>query len=159
MIAKSVLITTGSHRRRLEAENADMFEHKGITYCASCDGPMFTGKDVVVIGGGNAGFESAAQLLAYTNSVTILHRNADFKADPVTVEAVLKDPKMHAITNAQITKIIGDKFVTGLVYKDLVSGEEKEISCQGIFVEIGNLPTTEMVEDIVPLDEFQSNKD
>lgn len=155
---KSVLITTGSHRRRLEAENADMFEHKGITYCASCDGPMFTGKDVVVIGGGNAGFESAAQLLAYTNSVTILHRNADFKADPVTVEAVLKDPKMHAITNAQITKIIGDKFVTGLVYKDLVSGEEKEISCQGIFVEIGNLPTTEMVEGLVPLDEYKRIK-
>lgn len=156
--AKSVLVTTGSHRRKLEAENADIFEHKGITYCASCDGPMFTGKDVVVIGGGNAGFESAAQLLAYTNSVTLLHRNADFKADPVTVEAVLKDPKMHAITNAQILKVLGDKFVTGLVYKDSVTGEEKEIACQGIFVEIGNLPTTEMVDGLVPLDEFKRIK-
>lgn len=156
--AKAVLVTTGSHRRKLEAENADQFEHKGITYCASCDGPMFTGKDVVVIGGGNAGFESAAQLLAYTNSVTILHRNADFKADPVTVEAVLKDPKMHAITNAQTIKILGDKFVTGLIYKDVVTGEEKEISCQGIFVEIGNIPTTEMVDGLVPLDDFKRIK-
>lgn len=156
--AKSVLITTGSHRRKLEAENADQFEHKGITYCASCDGPMFTGKDVVVIGGGNAGFESASQLLAYTNSVTLIHRNADFKADPVTVEAVLKDPKMHTITNAQITKVIGDKFVSGLAYKDSVTGEEKEIACQGIFVEIGNLPTTEMVDGLVPLDEFKRIK-
>lgn len=156
--SKAVLVATGSHRRRLEAENADMFEHKGITYCASCDGPMFTGKDVVVIGGGNAGFESAAQLLAYTNSVTLLHRGPDFKADPVTVESVLKDPKMSAIKNAQTLKIIGDKFVSGLVYKDSVTGEEKEIACQGIFVEVGNIPTTEMVKDIVPLDDFNRIK-
>ena len=156
--AKAVLITTGSHRRKLEAENADQFEHKGITYCASCDGPIFTGKDVVVIGGGNAGFESASQLLAYTNSVTLLHRNADFKADPVTIEAVLKDPKMTAIPNAQTVKILGDKFVTGLIYKDLISGEEKEISCQGVFVEIGNIPTTEMVDGLVPLDDFKRIK-
>jgi alkyl hydroperoxide reductase subunit F len=156
--SKAVLVATGSHRRRLEAENADMFEHKGITYCASCDGPMFTGKDVVVIGGGNAGFESAAQLLAYTNSVTLIHRGNDFKADPVTVESVLKDPKMTAIKNAQTLKIIGDKFVSGLIYKDNTTGEEKEISCQGIFVEVGNIPTTEMVKDIVALDEFSRIK-
>lgn len=155
---KTVLIATGSHRRRLEAENADQFEHKGITYCASCDGPMFTGKDVVVIGGGNAGFETAAQLLAYTKSVTLLIRGNDFKADPVTVEAVLRDPKMTVIKNAQTTKIIGDKFVSGLVYKDVTTGEEKEIACQGIFIEIGNIPTTEMVKDVVPLDEYNRIK-
>jgi len=156
--AKAVLITTGSHRRRLEAENADIFEHKGITYCASCDGPMFTGKDVVVVGGGNAGFETAAQLLAYTNSVTLLNRSEEFKADPVTVEAVLKDPKMSVIKNAQIIKVLGDKFVSGFIYKDLNTGEEKEISCQGIFIEIGNIPTTEMVAGLVPLDEFNRIK-
>lgn len=156
--AKAVLITTGSHRRRLEAENADVFEHKGITYCASCDGPMFTGKDVVVVGGGNAGFETAAQLLAYTNSVTLLNRSEEFKADPVTVEAVLKDPKMSVIKNAQITKVLGDKFVSGFIYKDLKTGEEKEITCQGIFIEIGNIPTTEMVAGLVPLDEFNRIK-
>ena len=156
--SKAVLVATGSRRRRLEAENADLFEHKGITYCASCDGPMFTGKDVVVIGGGNAGFESAAQLLAYTNSVTLLHRGPDFKADPVTVESVLKDPKMTAIKNAQTLKIIGDKFVSGLIYKDSVTGEEKEITCQGIFVEVGNIPKTEMVKDVVALDDFNRIK-
>lgn len=155
---KSVLITTGSHRRKLVAENSEQFEHKGITYCASCDGPMFTGKDVVVVGGGNAGFESAAQLLAYTNSVTILNRSNDFKADPVTVESVLKNPKMSVIKNAQITKVIGDKFVSGLVYKDVNTNEEKEIACQGIFIEIGNIPTTEMVKGLVPLDDFNRIK-
>ncbi len=151
--AKAVLIATGSHRKKLEAENAEQFEFKGITYCASCDGPMFTGKDVVVIGGGNAGFESAAQLLAYTNSVTLIHRSPEFRADPVTVEAVLKNPKMSAIKNAQITKILGDKFVSGLVYKDKITNEEIEIACQGIFVEIGNIPTTSMVKDLGILNE------
>ena len=152
--ARTVLIATGSHRRKLSAKGADEFEHKGITYCASCDGPVFSGKDVVVIGGGNAGFESAAQLLAYTNSVTLIHRGPDFKADPVTVEAVLKDPKMKAILNADTTEVLGDKFVTGLKYLDKESNEEKQLDVQGIFVEIGNIPTTEMVADLVKLDDF-----
>jgi len=152
--AHAVLIATGSNRRKLPAsiENADAFEHKGITYCASCDGPMFSGKDVVVIGGGNAGFESAAQLLAYTNSVTLLNRSDEFKADPITIEAVLKDPKMTAIKNADTQRILADNFVTGLVYKDTVSNEEKEISCQGIFVEIGSVPSTSLVKNTVELD-------
>ena len=152
--ARTVLIATGSHRRKLSAKGADEFEHKGITYCASCDGPVFSGKDVVVIGGGNAGFESAAQLLAYTNSVTLIHRGPDFKADPVTVDAVLKNPKMKAILNADTTEVLGDKFVTGLKYLDKESGEEKQLDIQGIFVEIGNIPTTEMVADLVKLDDF-----
>jgi len=74
--AKTVLITTGAHRRKLTMPGAEEFENKGITYCATCDGPLFSDKDVIVIGGGNAGFETAAQLLAYTKSVTLLHRNA-----------------------------------------------------------------------------------
>src|SRR3989344_411373 len=84
---KSVLITTGGSRRKLEIPGAEEFEGKGITYCASCDGPFFAGKDVVIIGGGNAGFEAAAQLLAYCKSVTLLSRG-EFRADPVTVEKV-----------------------------------------------------------------------
>src|SRR5690606_39087005 len=84
--AKAVLVTTGSTRRKLTVPGADIFDNKGLTYCASCDGPPFAGQDVAVIGGGNAGFESAAQLLAYAKSVTLLHRRDEFKADPVTVK-------------------------------------------------------------------------
>lgn len=152
--AKTVLIATGSHRRKLQAKGADEFEHKGITYCATCDGPLFTGKDVVVIGGGNAGFESAAQLLAYAKSVTLLHRSPSFKADPVTVEAVLKDPKMKAITNASTAEIKGETFVSGLVYEDVTTGEQHEIETQGVFVEIGAVPTTEYAKDLVDLTEY-----
>lgn len=152
--AKTVLIASGSHRRKLAVPGADTFEHKGLTYCATCDGPLFTGKDVAVIGGGNAGFESAAQLLAYAKSVTLLHKNADFKADPVTVEAVLKDPKMKAITNVDILEVTGDKFVSGLKYKNSQTGEEGTLDVQGIFVEIGAVPTTEYAKDVVRLDEY-----
>lgn len=156
--AKTVLVTTGSHRRKLTAENADKFEHKGITYCATCDGPVFSGQDVAVVGGGNAAFETAAQLLAYTKSVTLLNRGPEFKADPITVEAVLKDPKMTALKNADLVKVLGENFVTGLIYKDSVSGEEKELKVTGIFAEIGSVPTTEFVKDIVDLDDFNRIK-
>jgi len=151
--AKTVLVATGSHRRKLPVPGADEFEHKGVTYCATCDGPLFSGKDLVVIGGGNAGFESAAQLLAYAKSVTLLHRSSEFKADPVTVEAVLKDPKMTAIKNASIKEVKGDKFVTGLVYTN-EAGEDIDLATEGIFVEIGSIPTTEFVSDVVKLDEY-----
>lgn len=152
--AKTVLVASGSHRRKLPAKGADEFEHKGITYCASCDGPLFTDKDVVVIGGGNAGFETAAQLLAYTKSVTLLHRGPEFKADPVTVETVLKDPKMKGITNATTIEVLGEQFVTGLTYEDTETKEKHEIKTDGIFVEIGSVPTTEYVKDLVDLTEY-----
>ncbi len=151
---KTILIATGSHRRKLVATDADKFEHKGLTYCATCDGPIFAGKDVAVIGGGNAGFESAAQLLAYAKSVTLLHKNADFKADPVTVESVLKNPNMKTITNVDVTSVTGETFVNGLTYKNKITGEEGKLDVQGIFVEIGAVPTTQYAKDIVTLDEY-----
>lgn len=152
--SKTVLIVTGSGRRKLEAKNADRLEHKGLTYCASCDGPLFDGMDVAVIGGGNAGFESASQLLAYCKSVTLINRSDVFRADEITVDKVLKNPKMHVIKNADILEIQGDKFVEGLIYKDKITGEEKELKVSGIFVEIGPIPNTDLVKDLVPLDKI-----
>tara|TARA_B100000508_G_scaffold60333_1_gene47279 strand:+ start:321014 stop:321937 length:924 start_codon:yes stop_codon:yes gene_type:complete len=154
--SRAVLVASGAVRRRLPVPGADEFEHKGLTYCASCDGPLFTDMDVVVVGGGNAGFETAAQLLAYTKSVTLLHRSDSFKADPVTVEKVLADPKMTAITNANTKEVLGDKFVTGIKYE--VNGEEKELPVAGIFVEIGMVPSTNFVEGLVALDDYKRIK-
>lgn len=152
--AKTILITTGSHRRKLQVPGAEEFENKGITYCASCDGPLFANKDVAVIGGGNAAFETSAQLLAYTKSVTLLNRSADFRADPVTVKKVLANPKMKAIMNAELVEIKGDKFVKSIVYKDATSGENAEFPTEGIFVEIGLLPSTDFAKDIVELNKY-----
>lgn len=152
---KTALITTGSIRRKITVPGADIFEHKGITYCASCDGPLFAGRDVVVLGGGNAAFETAAQLLAYATSVTLLHRSEGYRADPVTVEKVLAHPKMKAITNAELLEIHGDKFVTGLSYKDKGTGETRELATGGIFVEIGLIPSTSFLEGVVELSAYK----
>ncbi|MES2315703.1 MAG: FAD-dependent oxidoreductase [Patescibacteria group bacterium] len=151
--SKTILIASGSGRRKLPALNADKFENKGLTYCASCDGPLFDGQDVAVIGGGNAGFESAAQLLAYCKSVTLLHRSDTFRADEITVEKVLKNPKMKAIKNIEILEVKGDKFVSGITYKDK-DGTVTELPVTGIFVEIGQIPNTDYVKGLVPLDEL-----
>lgn len=152
--ALTVLIATGSSRKKLEAINADIFENKGITYCASCDGPLFSGMDVVVIGGGNAGFESAAQLLAYCNSVTLINRSETFRADEITVEKVKANPKMKIITNAVTTRVDGEQFVSTLTYKDTNTNEEHTIPASGIFVEIGQIPNTGFAKNVVALDEI-----
>jgi alkyl hydroperoxide reductase subunit F len=152
--SKTLLIASGSGRRKITAKNADKFEHKGLTYCASCDGPLFADMDVAVIGGGNAGFETAAQLLAYCKSVTLMNRSDTFRADEITVEKVLKNPKMSAIKNADILEITGDKFVEGLIYKDKITNEEKELKVAGIFVEVGQIPNTDFLKDVVPLDKI-----
>lgn len=153
--AKNVLIASGANRKKLEVKGAKEFDNKGVTYCASCDGPLFSGQDIAVIGGGNAGFETASQLLAYTKSVTLLCRKPVCKADPVTVKKVTARPNMTVLTEADIIEVKGDKFVTGILYKDLKTNEIKELSVNGVFVEIGSVPATDFVKDIVKLDEYK----
>jgi len=151
---KTVLLATGSVRRKLEVPGADKFENKGITYCASCDGPMFAGQDVAIIGGGNAAFETAAQLLSYCKSVTLLNRSNRYRADELTVQKVLANPKMRGLFNAELQEIKGDKFVTGLTYRDKVSEKTEEIKVTGVFSEIGQISNTSMVKDLVELNEY-----
>ncbi|MFA6278501.1 MAG: FAD-dependent oxidoreductase [Candidatus Paceibacterota bacterium] len=150
--AKAVLIASGASRRKLDIPGADKFEHKGVTYCASCDGLLFSGMDVAVVGGGNAGFETALQLLAYAKSVTLIHRHAEFKADQITIEKTRAHPNMHIIAHAEPTEVIGEQFVTGLKYKDKGSDEIREVSVSGIFVEAGVVPNTQFAEGFVELD-------
>jgi len=140
MTAKAVLVTTGSVRRKLDAKNADVFEHKGVTYCASCDGPVFANKNVVVIGGGNAAFESALQLAAYCTKVYLLNRTDSYRADEITVDKVKKNDKIEIINNAVVDEVLGDKFVNGLVYNHGI-----RLDVEGIFVEIGQMPNTSYI--------------
>jgi len=153
---KTILAVAGSSRRKLSEKvtGAEVFENKGVVYCASCDGPLFSGMDVVVIGGGNAGFESAAQLLAYCKSVTLLQRSDAYKADEITVDKVLANPKMTGILNAEIQSVEGDKFVTGVTYKDLTNDEVTSLPVSGVFVEIGQIPNTTFLSEIVDLDDY-----
>ncbi len=155
---KAILITTGSSRRKLEVPGAQEFENKGIVYCATCDGPLFTGKDVIVIGGGNAAFESASQLLAYTKSVTLLNRSNKLRADEITVQKMSQIKNFHLILNAELKEIKGDNFVKSVIYQDTNTSEEKEIFIEGVFVEIGFTPTTDFINNLVELTEYKAIK-
>lgn len=150
--SKTVLIATGSTRRKLDVPGADIFEHKGVTYCASCDGPMFSGADVVVVGGGNAGFESASQLLAYCKSVTLLSRSNP-RADEITIEKLKSKENFKLITNAIPKSVQGNKFAESITYTLKDSSEEITLPCSAVFVEIGHVPATSFAKDLVKLNE------
>jgi alkyl hydroperoxide reductase subunit F len=152
--SKSVLIATGSHRRKLEIPGAAEFDNKGVTYCASCDGPLFANENVVIVGGGNAALESAAQLLAYCKSVTILNRSETLRGDEVTIAKLSENPNFKIVKNAVPTEIKGDKFVKAIVYEDALTHDKKEISTPAVFVEIGLLPTTEFAKNILQLNQY-----
>lgn len=141
--SKVVLVTTGANRRKLEVPGAAEYDQKGLTYCASCDGPLYADKDVAVVGGGNAAFETALQLLAYCKTVTLFNRGDVFKADAISVQAALAHPNMRVVKNSEILGVEGAQFVTGLKWKDSQSGKEEVLPVEGIFVEIGLIPNTE----------------
>lgn len=143
--AKTVLITTGSLRKKITVKGAEEFDGKGITYCATCDAPMFGDMDVAVIGGGNSAFMAASQLLAYAKTVNIIQRS-EFRAEPIIMEKILSNPKVKAITNVDLLEIKGDKFVKSIVYKDKKTGEVTDLPVAGIFVEIGANPSVDFIE-------------
>ena len=152
--AKTVLVASGSHRRKLDIPGAKEFEHKGISYCASCDGPLFAGKNVHIIGGGNSAFETASQLLAYCETVTILNRGSEFRADPATVKKILQNPRVKSVLNAHLVEIKGDKFAKSIVYANGENKKKVELKTDGIFVEIGLIPAVEFVKNLVSLDKW-----
>jgi len=152
--SRTLLVTTGSTRRKLEIPGAVEFDNKGLTYCASCDGPLFSGQDVVVVGGGNAALETSAQLLAYCKSVTLLNRTEKLRGDEITIEKLQTNPKFKIILNAVPREIKGDKFVNGIVYEDAISKETTELKVAAVFVEIGLIPTTYFMKNIVELNKI-----
>ena len=152
---KSVILTSGARRKRLNISGEDKFEGKGVAYCSTCDAPLFSGKKVAVVGGGNAGLEAVIDLFPYAGEIYIMEYGNSLKADPVTQEEVRKNPKLkQIILNSQTLEIIGDKFVTGIKYKNHKTGEEKVLNVEGVFVEIGSVPNSEMVKDLVELDKY-----
>jgi alkyl hydroperoxide reductase subunit F len=154
---KALLVAAGAQRRKLEVPGAAEFDNKGLTYCASCDGPLFGGMDVAVVGGGNAAFETALQLLAYCKSVTLLNRSENFRADEISVAAAKSKPQFKAITGVVPTEVVGEQFVTGIKYKD-ATGTERLLPVAGIFVEIGLLPNTGWIGDALAMNETKQIK-
>lgn len=151
---KAIILASGARRRRLGIPGEDTFDGKGVAFCATCDAPIFSGKRVAVVGGGNAGLESVVDLFPYASEIFLLHRGEQLKGDAVTQEQIRQNPKAHIILNAEPKEILGDGVVTGMRYKDKKTGETKEFAVDGIFVEIGALPNSEFVKGLVEMNEL-----
>lgn len=144
---KSVVIATGARWREMNVPGEKEYRGKGVAYCPHCDGPLFKGKDVAVIGGGNSGVEAAIDLANIVRHVTLIEYDTKLRADAILQNKLASLPNVKVIVNAQTTEITGaDEKVSGLIYKDRVSGEEHRLQLEGIFVQIGLLPNTDWLK-------------
>jgi thioredoxin reductase (NADPH) len=149
-----VILAIGAEKRKLNVPGEDRFIGKGVSYCATCDGPLFKDKVVAVVGGGNSALTSALYLASIARKVYLIHRRDSFRAFPVYVEKVKSNPKIELVLNSIVTEILGDKKVTGVRVRNVVTGEERVIDVDGVFVEIGSEPPRDFLKSIgLELDE------
>ena len=151
--AKTVIITTGVHPRELGVPGEKEFRNKGVSYCTVCDGPLFAGKVVATVGGGNSALESALMLSDIANKVYVINKNPAFKGDQILIDNLNKKNNVEVVYNAKTSQVGGGEFVTGLKYVD-EAGQKKELSVEGIFVHIGMVPNSGLVPDEVAKDQF-----
>ncbi|HZY19369.1 MAG TPA: alkyl hydroperoxide reductase subunit F [Ramlibacter sp.] len=150
--ARSVILSTGARWRQLGVPGEQQYRNKGVAYCPHCDGPLFKGKRVAVIGGGNSGVEAAIDLAGIVGHVTLLEFADQLRADAVLQRKLASLPNVTTILNAQTTEVTGDgQKVNGLVYKDRASGEDRRIELEGVFVQIGLVPNTEWLKGTLEL--------
>ncbi len=150
--ARSVVLSTGARWRQMNVPGEDQYRNKGVAYCPHCDGPLFKGKRVAVIGGGNSGVEAAIDLAGIVVHVTLIEFDNQLRADEVLQRKLRSLPNVRVITSAQTTEVRGDGTrVTGLLYKDRISGSLHPLELDGIFVQIGLLPNTEWLRGSVEL--------
>ena len=151
--AKAVIVSSGADPRPLEVPGEKEFIGRGISYCVSCDGPIFVNKEVAVVGGGDAGFEAAISLSSFAKKIYILETGSQIKADDENQERAKKTGKIETITQIALKKIEGKDFVESVVYQDKSSKELKILKVQGVFVEIGSQPATSFVKGLVEFNE------
>jgi len=151
--AKNILYAIGSGYKKLNVPGEKEYSGKGVFYCSTCDAPLMKNKKVVVVGAGNTGLEAAIDLLPYASEITVLQYNDRIRGDVIYQEKLKSEPKVKIITNAAIKEIFGNDFVTGLKYNDVITNEEKTLDVSGVFVEIGYKPSTDLVKDLVNLNE------
>jgi len=150
--AKTIVLATGARWREINVPGEKQYRNHGVAYCPHCDGPLFKGKRVAVIGGGNSGVEAAIDLAGLVSAVTLLEFGTDLRADAVLQRKLRSLKNVTIITQAQTTEVTGDgKKVNGLSYKDLSSGEARHIELEGVFVQIGLVPNTEWLKGTVEL--------
>ena len=153
--ARSVILATGARWRNVNVPGEQEYRNRGVAYCPHCDGPLFKGKRVAVIGGGNSGVEAAIDLAGVVAHVTVLEFGAELRADAVLVQKLNSLPNVTVKTQAQTTEITGDgNRVNGLTFTDRASGASHHVELEGVFVQIGLVPNTEFLKDVVELNRF-----
>ncbi|MEN8702137.1 alkyl hydroperoxide reductase subunit F [Bacillus infantis] len=152
--SKSVILSTGARWRNVGVPGEAEFKNKGVAYCPHCDGPLFEGKDVAVIGGGNSGIEAAIDLAGIVKHVTVLEFNPELKADAVLQDRLYSLPNVTVLKNVQTKEITGTDKVNGISYVDRETGEEHHVELQGVFVQIGLIPNTDWLGDEIERTRF-----
>jgi thioredoxin reductase (NADPH) len=150
--ARTVILAMGSRYRKLGLPNEDRLSGHGVSWCATCDGFFFRGKDIAVVGGGDSAMEEATFLSRFAKSVTIIHRRDELRASKIMAHRAQKDPKISFAWNSAVKAIHGDKSLTGVTLVDTVTGEERELEISGLFIAIGHDPRSELLRGQVHTD-------
>jgi alkyl hydroperoxide reductase subunit F len=150
--SKAIIVATGAKPRELQVPGEREFRNRGVTYCATCDAPLFPNKDVAVIGGGNSGLEATLQLMKIANRIYLIERTPSLRGDEVLLEKVQRSEKVEILTSTNVLEILGDQFVTGV--KVEVGGKVRVLDVQGVFIEIGYVPNSRLVEGLVELNKL-----
>jgi thioredoxin reductase (NADPH) len=157
--SESVIISTGATAKWLGLPSEDEYKNNGVTACATCDGALFKGKDVLVVGGGDTAMEEATYLTRHCRTVTIVHRREEFRASRIMLDRAKENEQIKWMLNSQIVEILGKqegfrKFVSGVRVKDTITGEEREVATDGVFMAIGHKPNTEIFKGQLDLDDL-----
>lgn len=150
--ARTVIIATGTEAAKLGVKGEDAFRGKGVSYCATCDGPFYKGKNVMVVGGGNSAIEEALFLARFAQKVSIIHRRDELRADKILAEEAKHNPKIYFFWNSALEAILGKDKVEEVVLNDLRNNKRLKIPTDGIFIYVGSKPNSEVVKEQVKLD-------
>ena len=151
--ARTVIISTGSEYRHLGIDGEERLSGHGVSYCATCDGFFFKDQDIVVVGGGDSAMEEATFLTRFARSVTVVHRRDELRASAVMAKRAQEDPKISFAWNSRVVELHGEDSLTGVTLEDTVTGERRRLEATGLFVAIGQVPRSELVADVLELDE------
>ena len=153
-ICKSVIIATGAKNRPLGVDREKELIGLGISYCATCDGMFFRGKDVAVVGGGNTALEDAHFLSNYCNKVYVIHRRDQFRGESRLVDRIKSKSNVELVLSSKVVKLLGTDSREGIVVENTIDGKSSQIACQGVFVAIGQMPDNERFKNVVSLDQY-----